>query len=178
MYEPPRGPSANDQQEIYFALTEATTEQGVVNTLALIQSRAAEDLGRVAEREEISSEEGRDILAAVEAWASVASAVVLEFSLAQGPQNVGAAWRVAWPSRIWPGWRKALTGQLQQVADTLRPSLAAVRNALGASSFSISVCFPWVIEVGLSWDTPQWMLTPVAGTEQMVLEVVSHGSSS
>jgi hypothetical protein len=171
MFEPPRGPTPNDQQRIYFALAEATTEEAIASTLFEIRLLAASDLDRVVGLEEISPELGQEILAAVEAWASLASAVVMEFSLTQQRRNIGAAWKLG--GRVWPGWKKALAGQLRQVGDTLRPSLSAARTALGATSFSISVGFPWGISVGLSWAAPRWVLASADGTEQIVLEAVS-----
>src|SRR5207247_1182586 len=102
-------------------------EDEVRETLEWIRARLLDDLGPVGDREEMADEEAIEVLAAAEAWASLASAVVFEFSLTQEPRDVGAAWwRSSRPPAIWPGWRKDLTRQLHQVADSLRPALTKI----------------------------------------------------
>lgn len=175
MYESPRGPSSEEQRQIYSLLEEAATDEDLVHVLRVIGDLAASDLLQLGEREEISPEEGSEILAAVEAWASLASGAVMDFSLTERPPE-GEVTAHRFLRKIVPGWRKPVTAQLRQVANTLGPALMAARDALAATSFSVSVGFPWGIAIGLSWDAHQWMLKPIEGTTQMILEVVSPGS--
>ena len=78
-------------------------------------------------------------LAAVEAWASIASFVVAVFYAPESP------WRDE------AGWSDKAVERLRRIAHGLRDQLQAVMRALGASGFSISVGFPWGLSVGISW---------------------------
>jgi hypothetical protein len=81
-----------------------------------------------------------DDLAAVDAWAGLASYAVARFYAPTSP----------WP---WHkgGWDKAAPKRLREIAEKLRPALETAARAIGAASWSISVGFPWGVSVSVSW---------------------------
>jgi hypothetical protein len=83
---------------------------------------------------------GEDILAAVDAWAGLASSVVSRFYAPASP----------WPRSV-AGWGGRAVARLRRICGVLLPALQAGANAVGASSWSVSVGFPWGISVSLTW---------------------------
>lgn len=81
-----------------------------------------------------------DELAAIEAWASLASDAVARFYAPASP----------WPRNV-AGWSARAAGRLRAISTTLSGVLTPLAPALGAQSFSIGVSFPWGIQVSLSW---------------------------
>ncbi len=93
-----------------------------------------------ADVEHGDGENAEEDLAAILSWASVASYAVARF---YGPAS-------PWPRNV-AGWGQRAAARLQRIAHTLSSALQRVTATLGASSFSISVNFPWGISIGLSW---------------------------
>lgn len=81
-----------------------------------------------------------EVLATVEEWASVVSYVL---ATVYGPAS-------PMPRRL-VGWTKTVTARLQRITKLLLTPLSAAAQVTGASSWSISVAFPWGVSVGLSW---------------------------
>jgi hypothetical protein len=146
------GPSDDFRANIALRVQEIEDEGGVEELLADIESAASEDLAWVADAESVDSERASVLLAAIDSWASLGSFVVVQFYGSLEPPNVGAAlrWRRG-PFHWAPGWRRGVAERLQALAGVLRGPLEKARAALGATSFSISVGFPWGVSVGLSW---------------------------
>jgi hypothetical protein len=80
------------------------------------------------------------LLAGVNAWASLISGAVAYTYAPASP----------WPRRL-TGWGQKIAGRLQWLTNLLLRPLAAAGRALGASSWSISLSFPWGVSVGLNW---------------------------
>jgi hypothetical protein len=102
-------------------------------------------LGEVAEEilrdlDSGESAEAQDTLAAVISWTTVVSDTVARFSAPASP----------WKRRV-SGWSKAVLDRMQQIAQMLLGSLTAAARALGASSWSIGIGFPWGVSVSLTW---------------------------
>jgi hypothetical protein len=85
-----------------------------------------------------------EILVSVEAWASLASYACTKFYF-EGPNEVGT------PLRRLGGWSKGVVSQLTQLAQRLGQMLSQAMHALGATSYSVGVSFPFGLSVGLSW---------------------------
>lgn len=128
------GPSLELRAWIGMRLDEVESEEQLDELLAAIENEAARDV------ETGLAGEGEEILAAVDSWAGLASSVVSRFYAPASP----------WPRSV-AGWGRRALGRLRRVCGTLLPALQAGANAVGASSWSISVGFPWGISVGLSW---------------------------
>lgn len=84
--------------------------------------------------------EGRDLLAAIDAWGGLASAAVARTYAPASP----------WPRSV-AGWGKNVTSALQRITRLLLMPLRVAATAMGASSWSIGVGFPWGISISLSW---------------------------
>lgn len=84
--------------------------------------------------------DGEAELAAVDAWAGLASYAVARFYAPNSP----------WP---WHkgGWSQSAPRRLRRVANSLRPPLERAASALGAASWSVSVGFPWGVSISLTW---------------------------
>ena len=139
----------NDDFREYVArrideLDEAAEDQ-VEDVLRKIESEMSRDLevgvGTEAEPAESDHERALGELAAAESWAALASHAVAKFYAPASP----------WPWRKLAGWSKGVAERLQQVADLLRKPLEAIARALGASSYSIGVNFPFGVSISLSW---------------------------
>lgn len=98
-----------------------------------------EDLTLTAAAGDDADQQPDERLAAVEAWASLASYVVAVFYAPRSP------WRDE------AGWSEKAIERLRRIAHGLRDQLASVMHALGASGFFISVGFPWGLSVGINW---------------------------
>lgn len=120
-------------------------EPQLEDLLAELRAQAADDLGyEFGDPEELDEATAMRLLASVEAWASIASHVT--YHVYSGPlREVGAM------TKRLAGWSKEVAGKLTELARQLGGYLEKAMRALGATSFSISVSFPWGISVGLSW---------------------------
>jgi len=134
----------SDQRGLGFegtALAENSLER-VLDQLAEMVSQdiSASEYFQTASPRALGEEEGRDLLAAVDAWAGLASAVVARTYAPASP------WR-----RNVAGWGKKATAALQRITKLLLTPLQVAATALGASSWSIGIGFPWGISISLSW---------------------------
>lgn len=131
--------------EAFAQAVEIQDESQLEDLLDRIAAYAADDLGAVSfDREEISEWEAEELLATVEAWASLASHVTLEAYA--GPIREVGAMRL----RV-GGFAKGVCARLTRLVQLFRSHLTKAMEALSAASFSISVNFPAGISVGLSW---------------------------
>jgi hypothetical protein len=120
--------------------TDEAAEQTLEAALADIEGMLRQDVDRGWE-DELSESGGLDLLGAVEAWAGLASATVGRLYAPASP----------WPRRQLAGWAKSIAKRLRQLTNLLLTPLRAAANALGASSYSIGLNFPWGVSVALNW---------------------------
>jgi hypothetical protein len=128
----------------HFLAENPASEEALEEVLDLISSHASDDLGPLA-RQEPGEDQAWEMLAAVDAWASLASyafqRIYTEESMAVGT-----------PFIQFPGTKKSVMQRLQSVSSKLRPALEKACRGLGALSYSISVGFPAGVSVGISWQ--------------------------
>lgn len=86
----------------------------------------------------LPSQDPAEVLAAVEAWAGLISFAVGSF---YGPQSRMTV----------PGWAQNIPQKLRELTGWLLKPLEIAAKALGASSWTISVNFPFGVSVGLAW---------------------------
>lgn len=107
-----------------------------------ISRQADEQLNRqFGERDPVDAEEAQGMVSSVEAWASVLSYATSCFYF-EGPESL---------LRTGGFSPKEVTPKLQEAVRKFVPFLQRACRATGASSFSVSVGFPWGISVGLGW---------------------------
>lgn len=111
------------------------TEDELDGLLSEIASAAESDVSTGGDHQS-----GEELLAAVDAWAGLASHVMSRFYAPASP----------WPRNV-AGWSRRALARLRRVCGALLPALTAGAKAVGASSWSISVGFPWGISIGLTW---------------------------
>jgi hypothetical protein len=87
-----------------------------------------------------SAQPAEALLAAVDAWAGVASYAVVAFYAPASP------WRRE------AGWGEAAVKRLRAIADALADALRIAASVLKALSWTVSVGFPWGVSVGLTWS--------------------------
>ncbi len=87
-----------------------------------------------------SEEDPLDVLAAVDAWAALASYAVARFYAPSSP----------WPGRL-AGWERSAARRLRSIAAKLEPRLRAAAQFAQARSWSIGVSFPWGVQISLTW---------------------------
>lgn len=92
------------------------------------------------ERHLAEGDSADEVVAAIDAWASVHSYAISRFYF-EGPQSLLRR----------GGFDKRVTQQLQRAADTFESWLTRAVEALRASGFSISVGYPWGISIALEW---------------------------
>lgn len=80
------------------------------------------------------------LAAACDAWASLASHALAQVHAPMSPFPRNRA-----------GWGQGAIQQVQQFARILRAPLSTAQQGLGASSYSISVGFPWGVSIGFTW---------------------------
>ena len=86
-------------------------------------------------------EDTRQVLAAVESWASIASDAVYRFYLTAGTPQARAA-----------GWSPSTVNALQRIAERLRRPLGHAADGLGASAYAINLGpLPAPISIALTW---------------------------
>jgi hypothetical protein len=119
------------------AARDAGSEAELARVLDEIAEAAQSGLEQVAE-----TGDGRDeLVAAVQAWASVASYATTRFYF-EGPESILRR----------GGFSKRVAASLQRHAKTYSGYLLRALAATGASSFSVAVGFPFGLSVGLTWD--------------------------
>ena len=129
------GPSAAVRDHIRSRVDSLESEDDLEEVLGEIEERISAD-----DSPTDVSADPLDELAAIDAWAALASYAVARF---YGPSS-------PWPARL-PGWSKRAALRLRGVAARLRPRLQAAAQATHASSWSIGVSFPWGIQISLTW---------------------------
>jgi len=80
------------------------------------------------------------LAAACDGWASLVSHALAQAHAPMSPFPRNRA-----------GWGRAAIQRVQQFAATLRTPLSVAQQGLQASSYSISVGFPWGVSVGFAW---------------------------
>lgn len=139
------GPSENLRQEIVWQvqnLDEApdrVVEQQLLQTLQVIEQEIRFDIERI--EPELNSVSARDMLGAIDSWASVISSVVARVYAPTSP----------WKRKV-AGWAKEVADSLRWLTNLLLTPLRVAAGALGASSWSIGLNFPWGVSIALSWE--------------------------
>ena len=138
-------PSDELRVEIANALDRLTEEVAAGDGKAYGEDQLDEILGMIEVEVEVALESGPEEnehseLAAVDAWAGLASYAVARFYAPTSP----------WPWHK-AGWSKKAPERLRRIANRLRPPLEKAAHALGAASWSVSVGFPWGISIAVSW---------------------------
>ena len=118
-------------------------EAQLESLLESISATAMDELVPLAEGAD-DPNAAENVLVSVEAWASLASYACTKFYF-EGPNEVGT------PLRRLGGWSKGVVSQLTQLAQRFGQMLSRAMRAIGATSYSIGVSFPFGISVGLSW---------------------------
>jgi hypothetical protein len=126
------GPSDDFRVELAHQLDMVQTEEQLDNVLAEIEDALAVDAEQITESAD-------DVVAVME-WASVSSYAMARFYGPASPLRKDLA-----------GYGKKAVKRLTSICDQLRGPLQAALRTTGASSFSISVGFPWGISVSLTW---------------------------
>jgi len=118
----------------------ASSEKQLAGVLEEIATEADNDLEKV----DTTGDAGHELVAAVEAWASVASYATTRFYF-EGPESIFKG----------GGFGKSVVSSLQRHAKTYSGHLRRALAATGASSFSITVGFPFGLSVGLTWESDE-----------------------
>jgi hypothetical protein len=152
------GPSERQRDSIRRVVGTVETESALEGVLADIRGMAANDLEWANERsnEPLTEQEAEDLLADVEAWAGLASYVIVDFytGFEFDDNAVGADFfrkLTRSPFKLAPGWDKSIVKRLQEIVNVLRRAMELVCKTLRAASFSIGVGFPWGVSVSLAW---------------------------
>jgi hypothetical protein len=103
--------------------------------LGMIETRVEEALESGPDEDEHSE------LAAVDAWAGLASYAIARFYAPNSP----------WPWHK-AGWDKRAPERLRRIARMLQPPLEQAARMLRAASWSVSVGFPWGISISVGWS--------------------------
>jgi hypothetical protein len=129
--------------EVDIARTEANWSEERLGAILEVVSREAEaSLERqFGEREPENEDEAHGMISSVEAWASVLSYATSCFYF-EGPESF---------LRRGGFSPRDVTPKLQDAVRKFMPFLRRACQATGATSFSVSVGFPWGISVGLGW---------------------------
>ena len=130
------GPSEGFREEISYQLERLDSEYDLEQVLDRIETALLEDV----ETSRPGDQDPDELLAAVDSWAGLASATVARFYAPASP----------WPRSV-AGWSRRAVRRLRSIANTLVPPLKQACGVVGATSFSVSVGFPWGISIGLSW---------------------------
>jgi hypothetical protein len=115
-------------------ITEDRSEEGLEELLAQIEEQLREDLQHPI------PVDPTPLISAMISWASLASYAVGRF---YGPAS-------PWPSNV-AGWGTKAAARLQSITSVLLLPLRQAAKAVGASTYTISVGFPWGISIGLEW---------------------------
>lgn len=139
-------PSSELREEIAKELDELTAAVAARDAEEYGEDQLDEILGIIenavdkALQSDAQDEDEHAELAAVDAWAGLASYAVARFYAPKSP----------WPWHE-AGWTKRAPERLRRIASKLRPALERAARALGAASWSVSVGFPWGISIAVSW---------------------------
>ncbi|MER6364430.1 hypothetical protein [Kitasatospora sp. NPDC001527] len=136
-----QGPSDEQRLELGARVEEVTTEGQLEDLLEVIEAMITEDIGPGVELGEGDVEQADNELAAMYAWASVVSYVVVFFYGPTSPFHRMAA-----------GWAKKVVARIQKIANKIAQILRNAVSVVGATGFSISVGAPWpTLAIALNW---------------------------
>jgi hypothetical protein len=130
-----QAPDIQLRRDLALQAAQAQSEEAVEDLLAQIEDRAVTEAST-----DDADQSPHALLAAVEAWASLASHIVARFYAPSSPRRDKVL-----------GWSQTAVQRLRNIADGLRQKLEQVRNRLGARGFSSSVNYPWGISISLTW---------------------------
>ena len=116
-----------------------TDEEADADLAALI-ARINEQLVEEIKERPPSSVSADALPAACDAWASLVSHALAQVHAPMSPFPRNRA-----------GWGQRAIQQVQQFARILQAPLFTAQQGLGASSYSISVGFPWGVSIGFTW---------------------------
>lgn len=119
-----RGRGAANEEKLEFILEHILREMTDASTIAPVSLEAADGS-----------------LAAVEAWAGLASYAVARFYAPASP----------WPRDL-AGWSTKVVERLREISEKLRRELARAVALLKPESYSVGVGFPWGISISLTWQ--------------------------
>jgi hypothetical protein len=140
-----KAPRDEFRVEIARDLDRLTEEVAAQGDDASGEDQLDEILSRIQREVEVAAESSpqndeHSEMAAVDAWAGLASYAVARFYAPASP----------WPWKM-AGWKKNAPERLRRIADSLRPALERAARALGAVSWSVSVGFPWGVSISVTW---------------------------
>lgn len=116
--------------------TDEEADAGLAALIAQINEQLVEEI-----KEHPPYSVSADALAAAcDAWASLVSHALAQVHAPMSPFPRNRA-----------GWGQRAIQQVQQFARILRAPLSTAQQGLGASSYSISVGFPWGVSIGFTW---------------------------
>jgi hypothetical protein len=137
-------PPTNELRAMVFEVAAGIRYQ----TDEVADTRLAELIALINEQLQLEVErnppnDGDDVkvlVATCDAWASLVSHALAQAHapLSPFPRNLA-------------GWGQRAIQRVQQFAGTLQIPLSAAQQGLRASSYSISVGFPWGISIGFTW---------------------------
>lgn len=137
------GPSEDFRREVAGRIRDIASREAETDVERLLDEIVERAGGDASDITAVSGEsEAADVLAAVESWAALASSVVTAYyapaSLLPFRGGVG-------------GWSKGVPAALQKFSRMLQTPLRLSATALGATSWSIGVGFPFGVQVTLTW---------------------------
>jgi hypothetical protein len=117
-------------------------ESELENLLQEIDGRLRDDIGssEILRDGEFDVANATEILAAIDAWMSLASYAIGRTYAPQSPFRGGVA-----------GWTLDVGRRIEDLARSVRGALSSAAMGLGAESWSVSSGFPFGISVGLSF---------------------------
>ncbi|MEV1004165.1 hypothetical protein [Nonomuraea sp. NPDC050202] len=117
----------------------AGDERGFERLLDDIRSSYSEDVTR----EENQAQDPTELLAAVDAWASLISDACVRFYGPESPLRQSLA-----------GWSMKIALKLRELTNLLAHVQANAAKQLGASEYGMAIGFPWPsVSVSIVWDT-------------------------
>lgn len=131
-----RGPDDRLRGWVAVQMDAVESEEGLEEALGVIDEELANDLSS----EPYGGQDPAAVLAAVEAWASVASYAAARFYAPSSP----------WPRGL-SGWSRRAVGRLRTISNRMVPPLRAACATVQAKGFSVGVAFPWGVSVSLEW---------------------------
>jgi hypothetical protein len=117
-------------------------ESGLEGLLAEIDGRLRDDMGSssILRNDALAETDANDVLAAIDAWMSLASYAIGRVYAPQSPFRGGLA-----------GWTLDVGRRIEDLARSVRNAISHAAKGLGAESWSVASGFPFGISVGLSF---------------------------
>lgn len=116
------------------------TDRAADGELAGLIGLIINELEREISEHPAEEDDPEELAATCHAWTSLVShALELVYApMSPFPRNVA-------------GWGQSAIHQVQKFARALQTPLSAAQAGLGASSYSITVGFPWGVSIGFTW---------------------------